>query len=61
MREEGYGEGYRYAHSEPGGVAEGERYLPEELSGVRFYEPTERGYERTIAERLRRLRGEQGS
>jgi len=58
MRAEGYGEGYRYAHDEEGGVAAGETYLPEELAGERFYEPTDRGYERAIAERLRRLRGE---
>jgi putative ATPase len=58
MKGEGYGEGYRYAHDEPGGVAEGEVYLPDELAGTRFYEPTERGYERQIGERLRRIRGE---
>jgi putative ATPase len=58
MRDEGYGQGYRYAHDEPDGVATGEEYLPEALSGARFYEPTERGYERNLAERLRRLRGE---
>lgn len=58
MRAEGYGEGYRYAHDEEGGVAAGEAYLPEEIAGARFYEPTDRGYERAIAERLRRIRGE---
>ena len=58
MRDEGYGKGYRYAHDEEGGVAMGETYLPEALAGRRFYEPTERGYEKTIAERLRRIRGE---
>jgi putative ATPase len=58
MREEGYGEGYRYAHDEAGGVAEGETYLPDDLIGTRFYEPTDRGYERAIAERLRRTRGD---
>jgi len=57
MRSEGYGQGYRYAHDEPDAVAEGETYLPEELASARFYEPTDRGYERNIAERLRRLRG----
>ncbi len=57
MKEEGYGEGYRYAHSEEGGVAAGEVYLPEELDGARFYEPTDRGYEKMIGERLRRIRG----
>ncbi len=58
MKDEGYGKGYRYAHDEEGGVATGETYLPEQLAGQRFYEPTERGYEKTIAERLRRIRGE---
>jgi putative ATPase len=58
MKGEGYGEGYRYAHSEEGGVAMGETYLPEEIAGTRFYEPTERGYEKMVAERLRRIRGE---
>ena len=41
-----------------GGVARGERYLPEEIAEARFYEPSERGYEKTIAERLRRIRGD---
>ncbi len=59
MKQEGYGEGYRYAHDEEGGVAWGERYLPEELGDARFYEPAERGYEKTIGERLRWIR-EQG-
>ncbi|WP_050435676.1 replication-associated recombination protein A [Chondromyces crocatus] len=57
MRKEGYGQGYRYAHDEPDAVVEGETYLPEELSGERFYEPSGRGYERSVAERLARLRG----
>ncbi|MFO0755944.1 MAG: replication-associated recombination protein A [Byssovorax sp.] len=58
MKNEGYGEGYRYAHDEAGGVAEGEAYLPEEIVGERFYEPSDRGYEKMIGERLRRIRGE---
>jgi putative ATPase len=58
MKAEGYGQGYRYAHDEEGGVAAGETYLPEEIEDSRFYEPTDRGYERMVAERLRRLRGE---
>ena len=58
MGAEGYGEGYRYAHDEEGGVARGEVYLPEEIAGERFYEPTDRGYEKQIAERVRRVRGE---
>jgi putative ATPase len=59
MKSEGYGEDYRYAHNEEGGVAAGETYLPDELVGARFYEPTDRGYERAIGERLRRVRGEE--
>jgi putative ATPase len=60
MKGEGYGEGYRYAHDEEGGVAQGETYLPDELAGTRFYAPTDRGYEKTIGERMRRIRGEGG-
>ncbi|MBS0305500.1 MAG: replication-associated recombination protein A [Proteobacteria bacterium] len=55
-RELGHGDGYRYAHDEPGAYAAGERYLPEELQGERYYEPTERGLEQRIAERLAALR-----
>ena len=58
MKEEGYGKGYRYPHDEPGGYASGVQYLPEELKQERFYEPTERGYEAYIRERLRVWRGE---
>jgi len=58
MKEWGYGDGYRYPHTE-GGVAEGETYLPEELQDRRYYEPTDNGFEARIAERLRRLRGEE--
>jgi putative ATPase len=56
MREEGYGSGYRYAHDFEGGVAPGETYLPDELEGTIFYEPTDRGAEAIIRERLARLR-----
>ena len=52
MRELGHGRGYRYAHDEPGAYAAGERYLPDELGGRRYYQPTDRGYEARIAERL---------
>ncbi len=50
----GHGQGYRYAHDEPGGVAAME-CLPEELVGTRFYEPTEQGWEERIRERLREI------
>jgi putative ATPase len=55
MKEWGYGEGYRYPHDE-GGHAEGETYLPDELAGTRYYQPTEQGLEARIRERLERLR-----
>ncbi|MBA4180290.1 MAG: AAA family ATPase [Anaerolinea sp.] len=56
MRQFGYGEGYRYAHDEPGHVAAGARYLPEALGETQYYEPGSLGFEATAAERLRRLR-----
>ena len=52
----GHGEGYRYAHDEPDGYAAGERYLPDALQRRRYYEPTGRGLEGRIAEKLRQLR-----
>src|ERR687890_389377 len=50
----GRGEGYRYAHDEPGGVS-GQPLLPEELRGRRFYQPTDRGFEKELGERLAAL------
>jgi putative ATPase len=51
MRDIGYGEGYRYDHDEPDAFS-GQDYWPEALGRQRFYEPTGRGFERTIGERL---------
>ncbi|GAA4625038.1 replication-associated recombination protein A [Cellulomonas oligotrophica] len=51
----GHGAGYRYAHDEPHGVAP-QQHLPDELVGTRYYEPTDRGYERSVGERLARVR-----
>jgi putative ATPase len=53
-----YGKGYRYAHDEAEGVARGMDCLPPAHSGRRFYEPTERGLEARIKQRLLELRGE---
>ena len=52
----GHGAEYRYAHDEPDAYAAGERYLPDALQQRRYYEPTERGLEGRIAEKLRQLR-----
>jgi len=38
MKEEGYGDGYKYAHSFPGNFAEME-FLPKEIEGLKLYEP----------------------
>ena len=56
MRELGHGDSYRYAHDEPGAYAAGERYLPEQLAGRQFYQPTDRGMEKQLAEKLRYLK-----
>ena len=56
MQQLGFGKGYRYAHDEPGAYAAGERYLPAELAGMRFYQPADRGMEKQLAEKLQYLR-----
>ncbi len=58
MKNLGYGRDYRYAHDEKGAYAAGENYFPEGMPEVRWYEPTDRGVEARIAERLARLRGQ---
>ncbi len=55
----GHGKGYKYAHDYPGHFVP-QRYLPRELAGRRYYVPTANGFERTISERLARLRGVRG-
>jgi len=51
----GHGQGYRYAHDEPHGIAT-QQYLPDVLVGARYYLPTDHGYEREVAARLDRIR-----
>lgn len=51
MRSLGYGKGYKYAHDDAAGVVD-QQCLPDALSGEKFYEPVDRGYEKTIRERL---------
>jgi len=57
MKESGNAVGYRYPHDSPGGWVN-EHYLPEEIIGTIFYEPTDRGIDLQIAEKLRKLRAE---
>ncbi|MGC8602892.1 MAG: replication-associated recombination protein A [Desulfomonilaceae bacterium] len=51
MKKIGYGKGYKYAHDFPGAVVDQE-HMPAELVGRRFYFPTDRGFEKTLKERL---------
>ena len=51
MKEIGYGKGYKYAHDFANAFVPQE-YLPEELKEQVYYEPTDRGYEKIIKERL---------
>jgi putative ATPase len=56
MKDMGFGKAYRYAHDEPEAYAAGEDYLPEGMPSVNWYEPTGRGLEAKIAEKLSHLR-----
>ena len=51
----GHGKGYVYPHDLDVGVAT-QQYLPDELRGRRYYEPTGRGVERDIATRVEKIR-----
>jgi putative ATPase len=51
----GHGKGYIYTHDTDIGVAE-QQYIPTELLGARYYEPTERGHEREVSARWAKLR-----
>jgi putative ATPase len=56
MKELGYGREYRYAHDEPEAYAAGETYFPEGMEERHYYQPTPRGLEQKIAEKLAHLR-----
>jgi len=51
MKELDYGRGYQYAHNERDAVA-GMDCLPESLAGRKYYQPTDRGFEKEIKRRL---------
>jgi putative ATPase len=51
----GHGKGYLYAHDSELGVVE-QQYLPNELLGTRYYEPTDHGNERDVRPRWEKLR-----
>ena len=47
----GHGDGYLYAHDQPHHVA-AQQYLPDDLEGTRYYEPTDNGHEAMLTKRL---------
>jgi putative ATPase len=51
MKQVGYGKDYEYDHDAEEGFS-GANYWPEEMSPQHFYEPTGRGFEAKVAERL---------
>ena len=56
MKELGYGKDYQYAHDHEGGYVPDEVYMPEELQGLVFYHPVDRGQEKAVAEWLQQVR-----
>ncbi len=56
MKDQGYGENYRYAHDEEQGFAAGENYFPDAFGERRYYQPVNRGLEIKISEKLQMLR-----
>ncbi len=51
----GHGRGYLYGHDHPGSVV-AQQYLPGELAGRRYYQPTGNGAEQSLARRLQEIR-----
>lgn len=52
----GHGVGYKYAHSYPGHYVE-QQYLPDGLTDMHFYHPSENGYEKNIREYFKKMKG----
>ena len=51
----GHGDGYLYAHDQPHHVVP-QQYLPDDLEGTRYYEPTGNGHEAMLTKRLGAIR-----
>ncbi len=60
MKQLDYGKGYEYPHNTDDGFVPDSKYLPDAIKGAKLYEPTERGYEKMISERIRYLKGIRG-
>lgn len=54
MQREGFGKGYKYAHDYEDGVI-GQVNLPDNLRGRRYYQPTDRGFEKQLGQRMERI------
>jgi putative ATPase len=62
MKQEGYGSGYAYDHNEEEAFS-GQHYFPDIMQRQSFYQPTARGFEAELKDRLARfakLRAERG-
>ncbi len=55
MREQGYHEGYKYPHDYDGGIVQA-NYFPMGMTPKNFYQPTDRGFEAEVRERLKNVR-----
>ena len=53
----GHGLGYKYAHDYPNHYV-AQQYLPDGMEGMRFYEPSENGYEKKIREHMEFIKRE---
>jgi putative ATPase len=56
MKDLGYGKEYRYAHNEVHAYAAGENYFPEDLRDTQYYQPSSRGLEKKLQEKLNFLK-----
>jgi putative ATPase len=56
MKQLGYAKHYRYAHDEPHAYAANEQYLPDKLTQKKYYNPTDRGLEKKIQDKLAYLK-----
>ncbi|MBC7333718.1 MAG: replication-associated recombination protein A [Actinobacteria bacterium] len=54
MKDIGYAKGYKYPHNYSEGIVD-QTYLPTELTGRKYYTPTDRGYEKELKKRLEEI------
>jgi len=57
MKKIGYGKGYKYPHDYPGHFVQ-QQHLPDSVKGKHYYTPSEQGYEKEVAQRLKEWWGE---